>query len=139
MQKLIGLAMSALGLTALVASFAITIAEAAPVGQFSATAPTSYENGAGIDPTDILTYKVYCGTQPGVYDFVYDAPDLTTSGASVDVQTCVQGTPGTYYFVATATSTLYATESVFSNEATRFYTANDLGNVPNAPVLFTVQ
>ena len=74
-----------------------------------------------------------------MYDFVYDAPDLTTAGASVDVQTCVQGTPGTYYFVATATSTLYATESVFSNEATRFYTANDLGNVPNAPVLFTVQ
>ena len=136
---MIGLVMSALGLTALVASFVVTAVEAAPTGNFNADAPTTYVNGAGIDPTDVLTYKVYCGTQQGVFDFVYDAPDLTVGGASIDVQSCVQGTPGTYYFVATATSSLYGTESVFSNETTRFYSANDLGNVPNAPVLFTVQ
>lgn len=125
-------------LTLLVMTFA-TVASAEPLGSFNAQAPTAYVNGNAIPVTDTLTYKVYCGLTPGgPYSHSFDALNLD-AGTTIDVAACVQGEPGTYYFVATATSSTYGTESAFSNEATRTWTAQELGLVPNAPVLFTIQ
>ena len=115
------------------------MAMADPVASLSATAPTQYENGDPIPVSDVLTYKVYCGTADGGgYPYSFDAPNLDP-GTSIDIAACVQGQPGTYYFVSTATSTTHSTESVFSNQTSRVYTANDLGKVPGAPTLFTIQ
>lgn len=114
-------------------------AQAVPDATLSVTAPTQYEDGTIIPTTDTLTYKVYCGdVQGGMYPFVFDAPSLD-AGTTIDVSACVQGTPGVYYFVATATSTVNVSESSFSNEASRLYTSIDLGKVPLAPTLFTIQ
>jgi hypothetical protein len=115
----------------------VGITNAAPNTNFSWTAPTNYEDGTIIPGTDILSYTIYCGTTlGGPYDFSY--PAGTGETTTVDVATCVQGTPGTYYFVATAFSPDFNAESAFSNEATRIYTAIDLGKVPTAPVLISV-
>lgn len=111
---------------------------AAPNGTFSATAPTQYVDGNMIPVTDTLTYKVYCGNVSGNYPYVFDAPNLDV-GTTIDISACVQGQPGTFYFVATATSTVWASESADSNETTRVYTAGDLGKTPLAPTLFTIQ
>jgi len=111
---------------------------AAPDATLSATAPTQYEDGTMIPVTDTLTYRVYCGSVSGDRTFVFDAPNLI-AGTTIDISACVAGSPGTYYFVATATSTVHVTESSFSNETTRVYTSNDLGKVPLAPTLFTIQ
>lgn len=111
---------------------------AAPNATLTATAPTQYVDGTMIPVTDTLTYKVYCGSSVGNHPFVFDAPNLD-AGTVIDISACVQGAPGTYYFVATATSTVYASESAVSNEATRSYTAVDLGKTPLAPTLFTIQ
>ena len=112
---------------------------AAPTSTFSASAPTSYENGDLIPGDEVLTYKVYCGNTPGgPYPFVYDANNLVLTGQAIDVGTCVQGVPGTYYFVATATSTKFGTESQYSGEATRVYTNAELGRIPLPPTLFSI-
>lgn len=129
-----------LGIVGLLGALLMFPAFAIPLSNFSWTAPTNYENGAVIDPvTDPLTYSIYCGTvSGGPYNLVQSG--ITGESANnIDVGTCVNGTPGTYYFVATATSTLYSTESAFSNEVARTYTVTDLGQVPNPPVLLTVQ
>ena len=114
-------------------------AVAAPSSNFSWNEPTNYQNGQVIDPTaDLITYNLYCGTTTGgPYNFVQEI--LGGSSATVDVASCVNGVPGTYYFVLTANSTLYNSESVFSNEAAHTYTTTDLGLVPNAPVLLSIQ
>lgn len=111
---------------------------AAPNATLSATAPIQYEDGNMIPVTDTLTYTVYCGSVTGDYPFAFPAPNLDV-GTTIDISACVQGTPGTYYFVATATSTVFASESSDSNETTRTYTVVDLGKVPLAPTLFTIQ
>ena len=114
-------------------------AKADPVSNFSATAPTQYEDGNMIPATDVLSYTLYCSdTLGGPYLFSYDAAGLDP-GTQIDIATCVQGVPGTYYFVATATSGTFSSESANSNEATRTYSAIDLGKTPLAPTLFTVQ
>lgn len=110
-----------------------------PIANLSATAPTQYVDGTAIPGTATITYRVYCGTTSGTYNYMYNAPNLDP-GTSIDVASCVQGQPGTYYFVATAESSEYpGAESAWSNEATRTWTASDLGKVPNAPTLFTIQ
>lgn len=111
---------------------------AAPDATLSATAPTQYVDGTMIPATDTLTYKVYCGSVQGDYPFVFDVPNLDV-GTTIDISACVQGTPGTFYFTATATSTVHSTESDYSNETTRFFSSADLGKTPLAPTLFTVQ
>ena len=115
----------------------IGVTYAAPNSTYTWTAPTNYEDGSVIPGTDILSYTIYCGdTQGGPYPFNF--PAGTGTSIQVDVATCVQGTPGTYYYVATTTSPAFNTESVFSNEISRTYTAGELGKIPNAPVLVSV-
>lgn len=115
------------------------VSYAAPTSTFTASAPTQYENGDIIPGDEVLTYMVYCGTTPGgPYNFAYNANNLVLSGQAIDVATCVQGVPGTYYFVATAISSKFGTESGFSNETTRTYTADALGKVPLPPTLFQI-
>lgn len=119
----------------------VTMAAAVPNSDFTWTAPTNYENGNVIDFTaDPLTYNLYCGqASGGPYSYVTSFPAGSESANTVDVGSCVNGVAGTYYFVLTAVSPLYNAESAFSNEVSRTYTVQDLGNVPNAPVLLTVQ
>jgi hypothetical protein len=128
------------GTVALAASFIFSVASAIPLSDFTWTEPTNYENGQVIDPiTDVITYSVFCSsTSGGPYTLV--ANGLTGSAANnLDVGSCINNTPGTYYFVATATSSFYNSESIFSNEASKTYTVTDLGQVPNPPVLISVQ
>jgi hypothetical protein len=118
--------------------FVAAVALAAPVSTFTATAPTNYVDGTVIPATDVLSYAIYCGnTSGGPYNLV-EANIASLSSTPVDVQSCVTG-PGTYYFVATATSSAFGTESAFSGEVSRTYSASDLGKVPFAPVLISVQ
>lgn len=115
-------------------------AYAAPNTVFSWTAPTNYEDGSVLDPIlDPLTYTIYCGTQQGgPYNITFDA-GVNVETNTIDVGACVNGIPGTYYFVATALSSSFNTESANSGELAKVYTAADLGKVPNAPVLISVQ
>jgi len=119
--------------------FIVSIASAAPNTDFTWTAPTNYVDGQIIPATDILSYTIYCSaTQGGPYNDVYPA-GIAENIANLDVGSCVQGVPGTYYFVATAFSPDFNAESAFSGEASRTYSAIDLGKVPNPPVLISVQ
>ncbi len=112
---------------------------AAPVSEFSGIPPIQYTDGTMIPSTDILSYRIYCGNLTGgPYLFSYDTPTIEP-GSQIDVTTCVQGTPGTYYFVGTAISSTFSAESGFSNETPRTYTQGDLPKTPLAPTLFTVQ
>ena len=113
---------------------------ASPLSTFSWTPPTNYENGQVLDTTvDPLTYNLYCSdTSGGPYSFVTTF-NGGSSAAGVDVASCVQGVPGTYYFVLTAVSSVYNAESGYSNELAKTYTVSDLGLVPNAPVLLSIQ
>lgn len=112
---------------------------AAPNSNFTWTAPTQYEDGTMIPATDVLTYRIYCSsTTGGPYAFFWDVGSAVEAN-NLDVSACVQGVPGTYYFVATAFSADFATESAFSNEATKTYTNIDLGRVPLPPTLLQVQ
>jgi hypothetical protein len=104
---------------------------------FSAIAPTHYNNGDPIPVSDTLSYKVYCGNMQSAYPFVFDAPNLDV-GTQIDITACVQNTGGTYYFVATASSTVFSTESPFSVEISRTYTQGELDKTPNAPTFLTI-
>ena len=124
----------------IVATFTMLIASAAPTSTFSWTEPTNYQDGSVIPISDVLTYELYCSdTTGGPYNLVGDLGIDVSSAANFDVGSCVQGVPGTYYFVATVRSSDYGTTSVFSNEVPKTYTAADLGKVPVAPVLISVQ
>lgn len=111
---------------------------AAPITTFNATPPTNYEDGTVIPTTDVLSYSIYCGTTSGGPYFIVQSGLTNLTDAPVDVGSCVTA-PGTYFFVATATSSAFGTESGFSNEVAKVYTAGDLGKVPVAPVLISVQ
>ena len=115
-----------------------TMVQADPNSTFTATHPTQYVNGTIIPATDVLDFTIKCSsTVSGPYLFSYDVASLE-SGTVIDVSSCVQGTPGTYYFVATALSSAFGTESSFSNEATRIYTKDNLGQVPLAPTFLII-
>ena len=111
---------------------------AAPNTLFTATPPTNYEDGTVIPATDLLTYSVSCGLQTGGPYTLVTSGLGSLNSTPVDVGSCVTS-PGTYYFVATATSADFVTESTFSNEIAKTYTAADLGKVPVAPILISVQ
>lgn len=131
MKKLL----ASLGALSLLLSFT---AQAAPQSTFSAIAPIQYNDGVNIPSTDILGYTLWCGSSPnGPYLHFYDVPNLI-SGTLVDISSCVKGIPGTYYFVATATSSIYGTTSIDSLETNRTYTADELGKTPMAPTLLMV-
>ena len=117
-------------------SFTIGEANAAPTSTFTWTAPQQYEDGTMIPVTDVLTYRLYCGDSSGG---PYNNSVLfsTPSPSQEDMAFCVQGSPGTYFMVATAIST-NGEESAFSNETTRTYTAGDLGKIPLPPTLLQV-
>lgn len=105
---------------------------------FTATAPTMYEDGTLFDPGEVISYFMYCGTTPGTYNVAINITDqIVNGGENVVVGLCVT-TPGTYYFVATAFSFLYNTESVFSNETSRSYIAADFEHIPMAPEILFV-
>ncbi len=114
------------------------IAGASPVSTFTWTPPVQYEDGSFIPVDDILTFKLYCSpTSGGPYDVSWDMGTIST--AIQDVVDCVQGTPGTYYFVATAFSTAHQLESDYSNEVSKFYSSLELGKIPRAPQVLSVQ
>ena len=80
--------------------------------------PLTYIDGTPIDSTEVINYKVYCGSVSGVYSAPLDV------GAALEHPI---STAGKYYCAATAYNT--AGESGFSNEV--FFT---LKSAPGAPV-----
>lgn len=109
--------------------------QADPFKEWNWTDPTEYENGTLIPENDDLSFYLKCGnTQGGPYD-QYETL-LTEPAPSVeDMGPLVMNTPGTYYCVATATSSLHGTESDFSNEVNFTVLPSDLGLRPKPPVL----
>ena len=132
----------ALVLTLVLASVS-TSAYAEVLTHFSATAPTHYEglngqDGDPIDPDDEIEYMLYCGLNSGVYTAgIPTTQAFVNGGEDLDVSFCVTSAD-TYYFVATAWSVKYGTESRKSNETTRTYVVDDLPGTPMAPVLLSV-
>ena len=112
---------------------------AAPNSDITWTEPTNYEDGTAIPGTDQLSYTLYCSdTSGGPYTFFGVVGVDTTQALTVDLNACVNGTPGTYYFVLTTTSGDYNTESGNSNEVSKTYTAADLGKIPLPPVIISI-
>ena len=121
-------------LVAIVLLGSITV-DADPFKTFDWTDPTEYENNEPIPETDDLSFRLKCGTvEGGPYD-LYESL-LTEPAPSVqDMGPLVMNTPGTYYCVATATSSVHNTESEFSNEVSFTVLPSDLGLRPKPPVL----
>lgn len=109
--------------------------QADPFKTWNWTAPTEYENEFPIPAEDDLVYYLYCGTtEGGPYDqyvSLLEEPAPTVQ----DMGGLVMNTPGTYYCVATARSTLHGTESRYSNEVNFTVLPTDLGLTPKPPVL----
>jgi hypothetical protein len=113
---------------------------AAPNADITWTEPTNYEDGTVIPPTDVVSYGLYCGTATGgPYVFYGIIGADTTQALAVDLNACVGGVPGTYFFVLTAASGDFNTESVNSNELSVTYSPADLGKVPLPPILISIQ
>lgn len=98
------------------------------------TGPDTYENG---DPIigDPLEYKLYCGwAKDGPYP--YSAVlDIQAPPALQDMAFAVLGMVGVFFCVETAKSSLYLTESPFSNEVSFTVTPASRGFVPLPPIL----
>jgi hypothetical protein len=109
--------------------------QADPFKTWNWTDPAEYENGSIIPETDDLSFRLKCGTTlGGPYD-LYETL-LTEPAPSVqDMGPLVSNTPGTYYCIATATSSLHNTESAPSNEVNFTVLPGDLGLRPKPPVL----
>jgi hypothetical protein len=102
---------------------------AAPFAQFTWDAPTH---------TDTLSYTIYCSNiAGGPYNVSWDV-GTGTSVNSLDLWDCVKEA-GTYYFVATVTSSALGTTSTFSNEVSRSYSANQIFKKPMPPLLRVVE
>ena len=116
--------------------------EGNPFKVFDWTPPTTYENSQPIPSSDNLTYTLYCNDTPGQsgppYDVAIALDDPGAPPSTEDMDPVVQGRAGTYYCVATTTSSAYGTESVYSNESNFIVTAASLGNVPNPPTNLTL-
>ncbi len=106
-----------------------------PIKTWTWDGPTEYENNMPIPPEDVLSFNLKCGNiQGGPYDqaeYLLDAMPPSVQ----DMASLVMNTPGTYYCVATATSSLHSTESESSNEVAFTVLPSDLGLRPKAPVL----
>lgn len=110
--------------------------QADPFKTWNWTGPTEYENNFPIPPADALSYNLLCGiTQGGPYD-LYEALLQSSPPSIEDMGSLVMNTPGTYYCVATATSSLHNSTSVHSNEVNFTVLPTDLGLIPKAPVLY---
>ena len=127
---------------ALILLGSITV-EGNPFKVWDWTEPTTYENLIPIDVADNLTYTLYCNTTPNLsgppYSIAIALDDPGAPPSTEDMDPLVQGRAGTYYCVATASSSLHGTESVYSNEANFIVTAAQLGNVPNPPTNLVLQ
>lgn len=123
---------------ALLFLFPLSVMAGNTTADFSATAPTLYEDGTTIGIDDTLSYFLYCGTTSGTYNIALNVTTaLVSGGENVSVALCVPS-PGTYYFVATAYSFLYQTESVFSNETSKVFVSDDFDHIPMAPTILSV-
>lgn len=78
------------------------------------SAPTQYEDGSTLSPSDILTYTVYYGTASGNY-----TKQVTVAPPNTSVT--ISGLSGTYYFAASST-TLEMEESALSSEVSGRFT-----------------
>jgi len=105
--------------------------------------PTQYENNNPIPVSDTLVYELHCNNTPGEagppYDVIIALDDPGAPPSTEDMAAVVNGTPGTYYCAATATSTAINTTSGFSNEANFTVTPGDLGAVPKPPTNLILQ
>lgn len=113
----------------------LTFSAADPFKTWNWTGPTEYENELSIPAADALSFNLLCGTvQGGPYDQF--ASLMQSSPPSLeDMGPLVMNTPGNYYCVATATSSLHGSTSVHSNEVNFTVLPTDLGLIPKAPVL----
>ena len=66
------------------------------------TAPTEREDNTKLKPSEIKQYKVYYGTEPGMYDYTVDVP---ATGAVPEKAEFTLPTGFTYYFVVTTVDT----------------------------------
>ena len=113
----------------------LTFGFAEPFKTWNWIGPTEYENNTPIPVADALSYNLFCGTaQGGPYDIFGTLLDSSPPSIQ-DMGSLVQNSPGTYYCVATATSTLNNTESGLSNEVNFTVLPADLGLIPKPPVL----
>ena len=121
---------------------ALTV-EGNPFKVWNWTEPTTYENAVPIDSADNLTYTLFCNDTPNVsgppYDIAIALDDPGAPPSTEDMDPVVRGRAGTYYCVATASSSLHGTESVYSNESNFIVTSASLGLVPNPPTNLTLQ
>lgn len=109
--------------------------QADPFKEWNWSPPTQYVNGSTIPPSDDLSYTLYCGnTQGGPYD-LFSASLTKPPPDNMDMAPLVNDVPGVYYCVATATSSIYLSESDYSGEASFSVTGEALGFVPEPPVL----
>ena len=107
------------------------------------TEPVSYTNGNPIPASDMLHYELLCNDIPGEqgppYEVLIQLDDPGAPPSNEDMDIVVQGRPGAYYCVSTATSSAFGTTSEYSNEANFTVTADSLGFVPNPPLNLTLQ
>jgi len=109
--------------------------QADPFKTFNWTGPTQYENNTQIPPADALSFNLFCSrTQGGPYDLYTSLLDNAPPSIQ-DMGPLVANTPGTYYCIATATSSLHNLESEPSNEVNFTVLPSDLGLRPKPPVL----
>ncbi len=105
--------------------------------------PTTYTNANPIPASDTLSYELLCNDIPGEqgppYEVLIQLDDPGAPPSNEDMDIIVQGRPGTYYCVATATSSAFGTTSEYSTEANFIVTADSLGFVPNPPLNLTLQ
>ena len=112
--------------------------QADPSKEWSWTGPTEYENGTVIPDSDDLSFRLRCGlSEGGPYDS-FETLLAKPPPSVADMGPLVANTPGTYYCIATATSSLYGTESAPSNEINFTVLPGDLGLRPRPPVLSLV-
>lgn len=93
------------------------------------TPPT--QNTDGTPLTDLAGYKIYRGTESGVYNNITTVANPSIASWVTDVLPA-----GTYYFAATSYNEA-GVESVFSNEVTKVVPPDP--TTPNPPTNLTVQ
>lgn len=109
--------------------------QADPFKTWSWIGPSEYVNNLPIPATDELSYHLLCGTtEGGPYDLTVMLID-TPSPSLQDMGPLVMNSPGTYYCVMTATSSVWLEPSDYSNEVNFTVLPSDLGLRPKPPVL----
>lgn len=111
------------------------VVQADPFKTWSWISPTEYVNEMPIPASDELSYNLLCGVAAGgPYDLV-DMLIITPSPSLQDMGSLVMNSPGTYYCVMTATSSVWFEPSGYSNEVNFTVLPSDLGLRPKPPVL----